>query len=109
MAWVVVIPNEGRARVAAPTLLLVWHRLSEQADDNTDRIRALELENKRLRCDIGIMKGIMHRMANQIDSMCTAVYTLNSVKNVLPADCMKTLYYSLHSQKKQLTPLYIII
>ncbi len=44
-------------------------KVSDQADDNTDRIRALELENKRLRCDIGIMKGIMQRMADQIDNM----------------------------------------
>ena len=27
MSWVVVIPKEGWARVAAPILLLVWHRL----------------------------------------------------------------------------------
>ena len=27
MSWVVVIPKEGRALVATPTLLLVWHRL----------------------------------------------------------------------------------
>ncbi len=32
MSWVVVIPTEGRARGAAPALLLVWHRLRPYSD-----------------------------------------------------------------------------
>ena len=30
MSWVIVIPKEGRARGAAPALLLVWHRLFQK-------------------------------------------------------------------------------
>ncbi len=34
MSWVVVIPKEGRARVAVPTLYLVWHRLFTKKKSN---------------------------------------------------------------------------
>ncbi len=30
MSWVVIMPKEGRARRAAPALLLVWHRLKKK-------------------------------------------------------------------------------
>ncbi len=30
MAWVIVVPKEGRVCVAVPTLILVWHRLFQK-------------------------------------------------------------------------------